>query len=96
MGVFLDAGASEDRRVSFHEVFAGVEKQCRKLLIPKIHYSEMDSAMEVLQNYNIIEIDKSANKKDSKTNKFILKVELDDLFKCLTNLLKEQRNEISP
>lgn len=49
--------------------------------------------MEVLQNYNIIEIEKSTNKKDSKINKFFLKVELTDLHKAMQDLYAENRGE---
>lgn len=53
----------------------------------------MDCVMEVLQNYNIIEIEKSTNKKDSKINKFFLKVELTDLHKAMQDLYAENRGE---
>lgn len=79
--LFIEQG--EDRKLSFHDVFNGVEALCRKMFMPKIQYSEMDCVMEVLQNYNIIEIERAANKKDSKVNKFTLKVELEELRKAL-------------
>jgi Cdc6-like AAA superfamily ATPase len=73
----------EERKVSFHEVFQDLEKDCRKLSIDKIPYSEMDSAIETFQNYSLIEIDRSGNKKDAKNNKIALNVELEELDEAL-------------
>ena len=66
-----------DRKVSYHDLYNSVERASRRLHWQKINYSEMDQVMEVLANYNLIEIDRKAfPKKDAKSCRFSLKVEL--------------------
>lgn len=69
----------EERKLSFHEVFQDLEKVCRRISADKIPYSELDAALETFQNYSLIEIDRSGNKKDAKNNKIGLNVELEEL-----------------
>lgn len=69
-----------DRKMTYFELYGLLEKTGRRKHWQKIHYSEMDQVMEVLSNYNLIEIDrKNVNRKDAKAQKFCLKVELQEL-----------------
>lgn len=56
----------------------------------KIQFIDMDAALEVFANYGLIEIDRAQNKKDAKSNKIGLTVELEDLDNALEDLKKEQ------
>jgi len=80
----------EDRKYSYHELYSLLHELNGKTAAQnKITFDEMDSVMEVLQNYNIIEIDKqgrNVNKTDSKNIRFALKEEYSDLVDALNTL----------
>lgn len=69
--------SGEEKKFTYHELFTVLtEIYMKNPASGKIMYGEMDNFLEVLQNYNIIEIDKNAkniNKVDSKNIRFGLK-----------------------
>lgn len=80
----------DGRKYSFHDVMSKLkELSSRAGGGLTINFDEMDTVMEVLQNYNIIEIErqgKHINKADSRNIKFSLKQEYSDLVDALNEI----------